>query len=160
MKKAVISLVVAIGVPIVMMALGALILLSMNFVRGQKNQKILKGLMTEFTETVSEFVDGDIVEEKSVYGKLNGNGNGIQYYGAVLVRKDDVEDMDSLTAMLDGKFEIIEFWAQSDNKITSTHLEHKTLAYDTPICAEDEYISICFYNSYHPDSELRDLAGH
>ena len=49
----------------------------------RKNERILLSLMHEFKGVVSEHAD--IVEDQSVYGKLIGNGNGIQYFGCVLI---------------------------------------------------------------------------
>lgn len=126
----------------------------------KKNEKNLATLMEGFSRTISEYADADIIETKSVYGKLNGNGNGIQYFGSVLIRKDSIEDVVSLVEKLDLQFEIVEYCVQDECNISSKYLEHKTLKYDTPIDANSEYISIIFFNSKHPDSDFLDLAGH
>ena len=127
---------------------------------GNKNEKNLETMMDAFSKTISENCADRIVETKSVYGKLNGNGNGIQYFGVVLVRNGSIDDIDSLISALDERFEVVEYWAQEDSNITSKYLEHKTLKYDTSISPDDELISICFYNSSHPDSDLLDIEGH
>lgn len=116
--------------------------------------------MDVFSDTISDHAKSDIIETKSVYGKLNGNGNGINYFGAVLIDKDAIDDVDSLVAKLDEEFEVVEYCVQKESKITSKYLEHRTLKYDTDVKEEDGYISIQFYNSSHPDSDLLDIAGH
>lgn len=158
--KKVTLIAVAAVTAVVLLVLGVLFLPSPFSVLGNRNQRNLNALMKEFTTTISEYASSDIIEEQSVYGKLNGNGNGIQYFGAVLVRKDAIEDIDALMAELDETFEIVECAEQSGNKIISKHLQHRTLTYDTPITSENTYVSICFYNSKHPKSSLWDLAGH
>ena len=47
-----------------------------------------------------------------------------------------------------------------ESEIRSECLEHRKLSYDTVIDGSDEYISVFFYVSHHPDSDLCDLAGH
>lgn len=93
-------------------------------------------------------------------GKLNGNGNGIQYFGSVLIRKDSIKDVASLVEKLDLQFEIVEYCVQDECDISSKYLEHKTLRYDSPIDSDSEYISLIFFNSKHPDSDFLDIAGH
>ena len=126
----------------------------------KKNEKNLATLMEVFSGTISEYAGVDIIEAKSVYGKLNGNGNGIQYFGSVLIRKDSINDVVSLVEKLDLQFEIVEYCVQDECNISSKYLEHKTLKYDTPIDDNSEYISIIFFNSQHPDSDFLDEAGH
>ena len=145
---------------VVLLVLGVLFLPSPFSVLGNRNQRNLNALMKEFKATISEYASSDIIEEQSVYGKLNGNGNGIQYFGAVLVRKEAIEDIDALMAELDETFEIVEYAEQNESTIVSRHLQHRTLTYDTPITSENTYVSICFYNSKHSKSSLWDLAGH
>lgn len=158
-KKTIIISIVAVTA-VVLLVLGVLFLPSPFSILGNRNQRNLNALMKEFKTIVSQHVGSAIVEEQSVYGKLNGNGNGIQYFGAVLVRKDAIEDIDALMAELDETFEIVEYAEQNGNKIISKHLQHRTLTYDTPITSENTYVSICFYNSKHSKSSLWDLAGH
>ena len=160
MKAKKVTLIAVAVTVVVLLVLGVLFLPSPFSVLGNRNQRNLNALMKEFKATISEYASSDIIEEQSVYGKLNGNGNGIQYFGAVLVREDAVEDVDALLAELDETFEIVECIEQNESTIVSRHLQHRTLTYDTPITSENTYVSICFYNSKHPKSSLWDLAGH
>ena len=61
-----------------MLLIGTITISAVGYITNVKNEENLKTLMNQFTHIISESVNGDIVEAKSVYGKLNGNGNGIQ----------------------------------------------------------------------------------
>ena len=139
---------------------GTITISAVGYIRNVKNEENLKTLMNQFTHIISESVNGEIVEAKSVYGKLNGNGNGIQYFGIVLIDNASANNIDHLIAELDDQFEIVEYFEQSESEIDSKYLEHKKLEYDTQIREDDKYISICFYNSINPESDLRDVMGH
>ncbi len=117
-------------------------------------------LMGSFTNTVDRHLSGGIVEIKSVYGKLNGNGNGIQYFGAALVKEDSVQDLDALVAELEQEFEVVEVLRQQSSKIESRHLEHRELTFSAEIPGDGGYLAICFFNSDNPFSNPADIAGH
>ncbi len=145
---------------LLILAIGAGTVFASEYFKEKKNENNLNILMEVFSGTISEYADADIIETKSVYGKLNGNGNGIQYFGSVLISKNSVEDIDSLVEKLEIQFEIVEYCVQDESDISSKYLEHKKLKYDSPIDADSEYISIMFFNSKHPDSDFLDVAGH
>lgn len=125
----------------------------------QKNKRILASLMDDFSDTVSQYSQEKIIETERVYGKLNGNGNGIAFFGAALVKKSAVTDMDGLLAQLDKEYENVGAVEQKGQKVESKYLEHRSLTYDTPVPDDGGYITVYFYTS-HPDSDLRDPAGH
>ncbi len=154
-RNVIISIVVLLVLTIVLVTVFA-----SKHTKDNKNEKILDSLVDVFTNTISDSTGTDIIEEKSVYGKLNGNGNGIQYFGIVLLHKDSVENIDSLISELDAQFEFVGYSAQKDSEISSKYLEHRKLKFDTVVAEETEYISIYFFNSWHPDSDLLDIAGH
>lgn len=156
-KRIIIAVVVALS--IMTLAVGTVFALGI----GNKNEKNLRSQMDTFTKKFAIMIGREnIVETKSVYGKLNGNGNGIQYFGAVLVRRDsaEAEDLDELIRWLGEDFEVVECCAQENSDITSKYLEHQTLKYKTAISPDDDFITIWFYNSYYPDSDQLDIAGH
>lgn len=124
------------------------------------NKRILANLLEDFSDIVSEYSQEKIVETKSVYGKLNGNGNGISYFGAVLVKKSAITELDALLATLDAEFEIVEAVEQKGQKVESKHLQHRSLVYDTAITDDRQYITVYFYNGSHPDTNPLDIAGH
>lgn len=143
---------------LLILAIGAGTGVVVEYFKEKKNENNLNILMEVFSSTISEYADADIIETKSVYGKLNGNG--IQYFGSVLIQEDSIKDVASLVEKLDLQFEIVEYCVQDECDISSKYLEHTTLKYDSPIDADSGYISIIFFNSKHPDSDFLDVAGH
>ena len=126
----------------------------------KKNDRILAGLLNDFTDAISTLSQAKIVETKGICGKLYGNGNGMQYFGAVLVKQDSINDVTALLEQLDQMFEIVAVAAQEDNEIESKCLEHQSLRFDTTVSDGTQYVSVWFFNSSHPDSDLRDIRGH
>ena len=117
--------------------------------------------MNDFVGAISEYEeDVKIIETKSTYGKLVGNGNGIEYFGAVLVERDSVPNIDAILQDLNLQFESVEVLDQENQIIRSKYLEHRSLKYETEIPDGARYITICFFNSTHPNSDLLDIAGH
>lgn len=130
------------------------------YIANRKNESNLEGLMRDFSQIIAKHSQLEIVQAKSTYGKLNGNGNGIQYFGAVLVKKSSVADLETLMSELDEKFEAVECKNQESSKIESKYLEHKTLSYAASDFDGMEYLSICFFNSNHQNSDYFDILGH
>ena len=130
------------------------------YVHQYKNAAILQEMLDSFVETVSADSSEQIIESKSVYGKLNGNGNGIQYFGAVLVHKDSIKDMDSLISRLDNDFETVGYFEQDDNRINTKYLQHRNLCYESFIDKDSDFITIFFFNSKAENSDEGDVLGH
>jgi len=126
-----------------------------------RNQTILDDMTAQFVDILTGMDGVTVVETKAVYGKLNGNGNGIQYFGAALLTVDPAR-IPAILAALEQDFECSEGWEQTRQAIVSRYLEHRSLSYDTVIPAEGEtsYVTICFFNSQHPDSIEWDIRGH
>lgn len=125
-----------------------------------QNAKNLNELMEEFVGAIEEF-DSEIkiVETKSVYGNLCGNGNKINYFGAVLVEKDSIKDIDALIASLDNDFEFVAYCDQKTQKVEYKYLERSNPSYETDVSG-GEYASIIFFNSRHENSNMFDILGH
>ena len=77
--------IIIIAVILLALAIGTLAAYSAGYIGVNRNAKILRSMVREFSRTISE-TGAKVVETKSVYGKLNGNGNGINYFGAVSIR--------------------------------------------------------------------------
>lgn len=126
-----------------------------------RNQAILDDMTAQFVDILTGMDGVTVVETKAVYGKLNGNGNGIQYFGAALLTVDPAR-IPAILAALEQDFECSEGWEQTGQTIVSRYLEHRSLSYDTVIPADgdESYVSIYFFNSHHPDSIEWDIWGH
>ena len=98
-----------------------------------------------------------LVEKQSVCGKLNGNGNGINYLATILIKSDL-----SLNELKEyySNYEVV---AQSTPQLKSEYLEHDTILYTKLKKLNDfsGYYVVCSYQSAKFGSiwEL-DLRGH
>lgn len=126
------------------------------------NKENLNQMVGKFEEELENFEGVQIVEKQAVYGKLNGNGNGIQYFGAFLLENDSNVDWDGIEKKLDEEFELIERIELTSSDIYSKYLEHQELRFQTNIDQENknEYIVYCFFNSRSLNDDLNDIEGH
>ena len=97
-----------------------------------------------------------MVESVSKAGKLVGNGNGMQYFGAMLIKSE--QTLEELTAYYaDVNAEIV-VKAQTSPEIAC--LEHAQLSFTAEITEEENYyIVYLFGEGIAPFSQL-DLRGH
>ena len=122
------------------------------------NSFILKGFETDFEEAVK--AEGfEILETQSVYGKLNGNGNGINYFSAVLIKADE-DEVKALVQGLETEFEVAKYYLQEDGKIATIHNEHGRLEYETALEAGETYYTVYVFESDIKGSNLLDPKGH
>lgn len=97
-----------------------------------------------------------IVESLSKADKLVGNGNGMQYFGAILIRSE--KTLDELSAYYSQKLANVVVKEQNTQKIQC--VEHGELSFKTQITAtEDYYIVYLFGSGIALFSEL-DIRGH
>ncbi|MBO5402258.1 MAG: hypothetical protein J6A85_03690 [Clostridia bacterium] len=122
------------------------------------NGFILKGFETDFEETVK--AEGyEILETKSVYGKLNGNGNGINYFSAVLIKADENE-IEALEEALEEKHEISGYYKQEGLEIATVYNEHAPLEYETALNESETYYTVYVFESHISGSNPLDPKGH
>ena len=154
-KNFIISLTTILSVILIFTAL-----FSVLFLPALQNTHNLNEFTDDFEDKIAEFdSDIQIVETASVYGNLCGNGNKINYFGAVLVEKESIKDIDALIATLDNDFEFVSYCDQKTQKVEYKYLERSNPAYETDVSG-GEYVSIMFFNSSHENSNTFDLAGH
>ncbi len=100
--------------------------------------------------------DTEFVESISEAGKLVGNGNGMQYFGAILVKSE--LSLDELTEYYNGYNKNIMVKKQNGNSIE--FIEHGVLAFESEINGSDSYYTVCMFgDGIAPFSHL-DLRGH
>ncbi len=136
----------------------SLLILILSIIPSTTNTIILNALTNDFQNKI-EKNSVKIMEAEKIYGKLNGNGNGINFFGAVLVEKDSVADIEALMDELGEGFEAVEYYEPSGAAVASKHLEHGNLEFDTDISG-GEYLVICFHESSHPMANSLDIKGH
>ena len=98
----------------------------------------------------------EIVEAMSMAGKLVGNGNGMQYFGAVLIRSE--QTLEELFVYYFQKNPAIVVKEQKTQKIE--WVEHENLSFHTNITDEEDYYIVYLFGSgIAPFSQL-DIRGH
>lgn len=95
--------------------------------------------------------DTVIIESVSKAGKLVGNGNGMQYFGAVLIKSDLTPD------------ELSDFYSDAVVKKQTSQkievVEHGQMSFETVIDGDDYYIVYMFDGSSSFFANL-DIRGH
>ena len=143
---------------IIALCIVAVLLIALIAVAVNWNQILLTGMMAQFHTTIAAEEAIEILDTASVYGKLNGNGNSIDYYGAALVKADSEETLKELVAQLEAEFSVVGFEPQESAAIESKYLEHENLAFDEAAFDAPCY-QIYFYCN-HPWSNMLDPKGH
>lgn len=147
-------LLVAVLVPIVAVVL----LFVSTFIN--HNFIIRMSLTSDFEEIITENTDFEIIDSESTHGKLCGNGNGINFFGSVVVKTNSEEELKKLLPLLDEKFEIVGYQLQKGNKIDSPLIENTTLEYDASLDERQTYYTIYYFNGSHEYSYDFDIRGH
>lgn len=103
----------------------------------------------------------ELLETESICGKLNGNGNGMNYFGAALVKAASDEDMDTLVSELKEDFETVGYTVVDGHKLEIPYLEHDRLTFDdTDLQKGETYYCVYFYVHEHPASNIFDIRGY
>lgn len=118
-------------------------------------------MQQEMLSVIKQSEEVALLDETCVYGKLNGNGNGINYYGAALVTSESEAALEELVESLDDRFELAGYALQNGKQVESKYLEHRSLrfAYNDFLAGQKYYI-VYFYNSQSKWSNYLDIAGH
>ncbi len=95
------------------------------------------------------------VESLSQAGKFVGNGNGMQYFGAILIQSE--LSLDELLIHYQTALPGAVVNQQTTQQIEC--IEHGTVSFDTAINGDDYYIVYYFGSGIEPFSEL-DIRGH
>ena len=67
------------------------------------NKMILRSVRNDFVDAIEDIDGMTVTEVQSTKGKLSGNGNGMDYFVAVLVPRSCAEDTDGIMAALKDK---------------------------------------------------------
>lgn len=121
------------------------------------NNALLSGMEHDLTDTVSKG-NVEMIESRSVCGKLNGNGNGMDFFAAVLVTGTELE-VQAVVAALAQAYGDVGYLSQSEAKITVKYLEHESLSYSHKDYTDGEYYTVYIYDSDLPAFPM-DLRGH
>ena len=120
------------------------------------NSFILRGLVSDFKSELRAAEGIEIIETVSEYGKLNGNGNGINFFGAVLVKAEDPAVLDALVSQ-NKDFELLDYYKQEKREIDLKYAQYAHLSFEN---LSPDYYVVWFYQSSHPHTNLLDIKGH
>ncbi|MBO5778592.1 MAG: hypothetical protein J6R82_03390 [Clostridia bacterium] len=121
------------------------------------NDALLNGVESDLCDAL-EAEEIAVIESKSVCGKLNGNGNGMNFFAAALV-KATPEALDAVVSALSEEHERVSYVKQTAAKIDLSYLEHRTLIYDHKDYSDGEYYTVYVYDSGLKSFPL-DVRGH
>lgn len=119
------------------------------------NPMRLHALSNDFSNYIRK-ANVEIIEVQSKYGKLNGSGNGVQFFVAVLVKAEQ-EKMEILIAQLEKKYDYVGYMQQNDSRVDSKYLEHGELCFNADI-KDGNYYMVYLYET-RPGNPL-DVKGH
>ena len=103
-----------------------------------------------------------ILDSKSVCGKLNGNGNGMNFFAAVLIESDlSVAEVEANLATLKEKYEMVEVAEASSTTIQSVYLEHATIVFDQSFFdGNDETLMVVYAYESSGGIMIGDIRAH
>lgn len=98
----------------------------------------------------------EVIESLSMAGKLVGNGNGMQYFGAVLIKSE--KSLDELSACY---LQEIPYAVVKEQKSQTIEcVEHRELSFKAPLTETEDYFIVYLFGSGNfPFSDL-DIRGH
>ena len=147
MKKYVISVIIA---ALVAVALLVGFIVSIPLVNNASAKNVEKSLVDiELPEKT------ELVESMSRAEKLVGNGNGMQYFGAILIKSEL-----SLDELTDYYSEKLDGAVVKEQKSQNIEFLHGFVSFESELDENDNYyIVYCFGDGIFPFSEL-DIRGH
>ena len=120
------------------------------------NSMLLRGLVSDLKSELRAATGIEIIETVSDYGKLNGNGNGINFFGAVLVKAENPDVLDTLVS-LNKDFEVLDYYKQEKREIDLKQAQRAHLSFEN---LSPDYYVVWFYESAHPHTNPLDIKGH
>ncbi len=136
---------------LVLLIIGSGIALLFNW-----NFLLLRGLVSDLKSDLRAAEGIEIIETVSDYGKLNGNGNGINFFGAVLVKAENPDVLDTFVS-LNKDFEVLDCYRQDKREIDLTEARRAHLSFEN---YSPDYYVVWFYESSHPMTNPLDIKGH
>lgn len=101
--------------------------------------------------------EAELIEPLSQAGKLTGNGNGMQYFGAILIRSDlSLEELDAYYS--DYRSNEWECLVETQEGQHIEVIDHGTLQFSEEIKDNGYYIVYSWGSSSHPFGDL-DIRG-
>ena len=102
----------------------------------------------------------EVIDIQSATGKLYGNGNGIEFFGAALVRGDE-SDIEATVEKLSKRFDVAGYFEQTDARIDIKYADRADLCYDIQASFDSDtvYYTVYFFHTQKFCNEF-DIRGH
>lgn len=130
------------------------------FVFATQNYRLLWSKVNDMRSVIKSYENVELIETKSVYGKLNGNGNGINFFGAALIRAESEDEIMEICQKLEEKFDISGYSRQTEKEIKTKYLVHEKLSFDYDFDANDDNLYLVFFFDSDARANLMDPKGH
>ncbi len=128
MAKKTFKIIIAVVLAIFLLIIGVVAF----FLGFNQNSVISWKLMQDFKSEIKDCEELEIIDSKSACGKISGNGNGMEFYGAVLVKAESEEDVEELLSSIDDDYDIVGYYIQTDKQIDASPIDgHIFLEYDS-----------------------------
>ena len=106
--------------------------------------------MKELEKQVKETLEKnkvEVIELKTVFGKLNDNGSSAQFFCAALVKADTELFSQAAVDAMDGLVTEAGLLRQTGSKVESEHLVHKDITFKHSDFSSDNYYVIYAYHA-------------
>ncbi len=132
-------------------------LIAVSFGISNQNDKAAQNIVEEI-KSIPVPDNTSIVEEISDAGKLSGNGEGMQYFGAVLLKSElSLEELQTYYGKYsESKYSNI-VACQEGNRVKV--VEHKDLQFKTEIGKDNDYYIVYTWGDYDGVASELDLRG-
>ncbi len=151
MKK---TLIIAVLLPIILITLFVLFALSVPIVNNITAATVLSDIKNIPLPENTEYVDGI-----SAAGKFTGNGNGMQYFGAMLIKTDlSLDELNSYYSdYRENEFRLL-VEKQESGEIAV--IEHGSLAFESELSQDENYYIVYSWGDGIDLFADLDLRGH
>ena len=127
------------------------------------NQNLLNGMHSKFERLIRQNSEFKMLDSVKEYGKLNGNGNGFDYFGAVLVELDSPEQESELKTLCESvlgqHYFIADYFRQTGQLLETRHVQHARLEYKYNV-TEDKLFYTIFFLTNSKFTNWFDLKGY
>jgi len=125
-----------------------------------QNSVISWKLMQDFKSEIKDCEELEIIDSKSACGKISGNGNGMEFYGAVLVKAECEEDVEELVSSIDDDYNKVGYYIQADKQIDASPIDgHIFLEYESFPNDGKTYYTVYYFTSHKLSTEF-DIRAH
>ncbi len=103
---------------VVVIAFVLIVFGSLGFFFGLNQNTLISWKLTmDLKSEIEENSSMEVMDSARICGKLCGNGNGMEFYGAVLVKADSEEDIENFVSEIADDYDIVGYYVQAHKEI-------------------------------------------